>query len=78
MRARLKNLAPGLTPRAVLEKMAKLQMLDVVFPTTDGRMLTLPRYTQPDDEANLLLDRMHLTLPPQPKPRITANKKLQM
>ena len=78
LRARLKNLAPGLTPRAVLEKMAKLQMLDVVFPTTDGRMLTLPRYTQPNDEANLLLDRMHLTLPPQPKPRITANKKLQM
>ena len=61
LRARLKSLAPGLTPRAVLEKMAKLQMVDVVFPTTDGRMLTLPRYTQPEDEAALLLKQLKLT-----------------
>lgn len=78
LKARLKNLAPGLTPRAVLEKMAKLQMVDVVFPTTDGRTLTLPRYTQPEDEASLLLKQLQLTLPPQPKPRITANKNIQM
>lgn len=78
LRARLKTLAPGLTPRAVFEKMAKLQMVDVVFPTTDGRTLTLPRYTQPENEAQLLLERLHLTLPPQPKPRITAAKKIEM
>jgi len=78
LRTRLKTLASGLTPRAVFEKMAKLQMLDVVLPTTDGRMLTMPRYTQPEDEAKLLLERLHLTLPPQPKPRITATRKLEM
>ena len=29
--------APGLTPRAVLDKFAALQMVDVHLPTTDGR-----------------------------------------
>jgi hypothetical protein len=33
LRARLRPLAPGLTPRAVLEKFAAIQMLDVHFPT---------------------------------------------
>jgi len=33
--------APGLTPRAVLDKFAAIQMLDVHFPTTDGRILIL-------------------------------------
>jgi transposase len=37
LRARLRPLAPGLTPRAVLDKFAAIQMLDVHFPTTDGR-----------------------------------------
>jgi transposase len=39
LRARLRPLAGGLTPRAVLDKFAAIQMLDVHFPTTDGRML---------------------------------------
>ena len=30
-------MAAGLTPRAVLDKLAGIQMLDVHFPTTDGR-----------------------------------------
>jgi hypothetical protein len=41
-------LAPGLTPRAVLEKFAGIQMVDVHLPTTDGRHLILSRYTEPD------------------------------
>jgi hypothetical protein len=41
LRARLKPLAPGLTARAVLDKFAAIQMLDVHFPTTDGRTLIL-------------------------------------
>ena len=44
---RLRTLAPGLTPRTVLEKMSAIQMVDVWVPTTDGRLLILPRYTQP-------------------------------
>jgi transposase len=69
---RLKNLAPGLTPRSVLEKFSAVQMIDVHVPTADGRELTLTRYTQPDSELKLLLERLKLTLPPQPPPKITA------
>jgi hypothetical protein len=76
LRQRLKRLAPGLTPRAVFEKLAKLQMVDVVLPTTDGRTLILPRYTQPENEAKLLLEQLRLNLPPQPKPRISAAQQL--
>ena len=72
LRARLRPVASGLTPRAVLDKFAALQMLDVKFPTTDGRTLVLSRYTEPDTDQKLLLEQLKLTLPPQPPPRITA------
>src|SRR6516162_8144379 len=48
LRHRLQVHAPGLTPRAVLEKLATIQALDVCLPTTDGRRLVMPRYTEPD------------------------------
>lgn len=72
LKARLRPVADGLTPRAVLDKFATLQMLDVQFPTTDGRTLILSRYTEPDTDHKLLLEQLKLTLPPQPPPRITA------
>jgi transposase len=72
LRYRLQAHAPGLTPRAVLEQLASIQMLDVSFPTTDGRCLTMPRYTEPADEVTLLLHQLKLTLPNQPPPRIAA------
>ncbi len=72
LRARLRSVAAGLTPRAVLDKFAAIQMLDVKFPTTDGRTLILTRYTEPDTDHKLLLEQLKLTLPPQPPPRITA------
>jgi transposase len=72
LRARLKTLAPGLTPRAVLDKLAVIQMLDVYFPTTDGRTLVLTRYTEPNADQKLLLRQLKLELPPQPPPRITT------
>ena len=72
----LKNLAkpcaPGLTPRAILEKFATIQMVDVHLPTTDGRHLTLPRYTQPSADHQLLLDQLKLRLSEQPLPRIST------
>jgi hypothetical protein len=68
----LKALAPGLTPRAVFEKFAAVQMIDVNIPTTDGRELSLTRYTQPEPELKLLLDKLKLTLPAQPPPKITT------
>jgi transposase len=73
LKHRLRALAPGLTPRSVLEKMAALQMVDVHLPTTDGRCLVLSRYTQPEKDQQLLLSQLKLELPPQPPPRITAN-----
>ena len=73
MKARLKALAPGLTPRTVLEKLAGLQMVDVYLPTTDGRQLLLRRYTEPDADQRLLLAQLKLQLPKQPPPRITVS-----
>jgi transposase len=69
---RLKGLAPGLTPRSLFEKFAAVQMIDVHIPTTDGRELRLTRYTQPEPELKLLLERLKLDLPTQPPPKITA------
>ena len=68
----LKAFAPGLTARSVLHKFAAVQMIDVHVPTTDGRELTLTRYTQPEPELKLLLDKLKLTLPAQPPPKISA------
>jgi transposase len=72
LRHRLRIQAPGLTPRAVLEKLAGIQMLDVSFPTTDGRRLVMPRYTEPNPEQALLLHQLNLVLPQQPPPRIST------
>jgi transposase len=77
LRRRLRDLAPGLTPRAVLEKFATISMIDVHLPTSDGRMLVLSRHTQPDEECRLLLERLHLQLPAQPPPRISCTSRLQ-
>jgi transposase len=69
---RLHALAPGLTPRSVLDKFAAIQMIDVHVPTTDGRELVLTRHTEPQPELRLLLDKLRLQLPAQPPPKITA------
>ncbi len=71
---RLKDLAPGLSVRSVLEKMAAMQMIDVHLPTTDGREVILSRYTQPEADQKLLLEQLKLTLPSQPPPKITAKQ----
>jgi len=76
LRRWLRDLAPGLTPRSILEKFAAVQMIDVHLPTTDGRYVVLPRYTQPERELQLLLERLNLALPEQPPPRITSSGKL--
>ena len=49
-------------------------MIDVWLPTTDGRWLVMPRYTQPNKEQQLLLERLKLELPAQPPPRIHAEQ----
>jgi transposase len=72
LRRWLRDLAPGLTPRSVLEKFSAVQMIDVHLPTTDGREVILSRYTQPEKELQLLLNQLKLQLPEQPPPKITA------
>jgi transposase len=74
LRRRLRDLAPGLTARAVLEKFATIQMLDVHLPTTDQRTVVMRRYTQPESDVQLLLQRLKLELPPQPPPKIMNPK----
>jgi transposase len=74
LRRRLRDLAPGLTPRSVLEKFATVQMLDVHLPTTDQRTVILSRYTHPETDVQLLLQRLKLELPAQPPPKITRPK----
>jgi len=69
---RLHALAPGLTARSALEKFAVVQMIDVHLPTTDGREIVLTRYTQPEPELKLLIDRLKLSLPPQQPPKIAS------
>jgi transposase len=72
LKAKLRSVAGGTTPREVIAKFRTLQMVDVHLPTTDGRELTLSRYTQPESEHRMLLDQLRLTLPNQPPPKITA------
>jgi transposase len=76
LRRRLRDLAPGLTPRAVLEKFSAMQMIDVHLPTSDGRTIILSRYTKPEADLQLLLKQLKLELPDQPPPKITASGRL--
>jgi hypothetical protein len=72
LRRSLRDLAPGLTSRAVLDKFQAIQMVDVHLPTTDGREIVLSRYTQPEPDTALLLGQLWLHLPAQPPPRLYA------
>ncbi len=73
LKQRLKPLAPGLTPRSVFEKMSSIQMVDVHIPTTDSKLIVLSRYTQPENDCQLLLHQMKLSLPAQPPPKIYSS-----
>jgi transposase len=74
LKNRLMIHAPGLTPAAVFEKLATIQMVEVWIPMFDGRWLMLPRHTQPEKDVQAMLDHLQLTLPSQPPPRIKASQ----
>lgn len=76
LKYQLRERAPGLTVRQALDKLGAMQMLDVHFPTTDGRELIFTRYTEPEQDQQLLLAQLDWTLPPQSPPRITAKRDL--
>ena len=71
---RLRNSAPGLTPRAIIEKFKTIQMLDVLLPTTDGRQVVFTRHTELERDVQILLRKLRLSIPPQPPPRIEPLK----
>ena len=72
LKNRLMKHAPGLTPAAVFEKLATIQMVEVWLPMVDGRWLVMPRHTQPEPDVQALLNQIRITLPSQPPPRIKA------
>jgi transposase len=74
LKLKLRSAAPGLTPRQVLAGLSGIQMVDVHIPTTDGRLLILPRHTEPDAQQQMMLNSLNLTLPPQPPPRIRSEQ----
>jgi hypothetical protein len=78
LQQRLRQLAPGLTPRQALDQLAGLQMLDVQIPTNDGRVLQLTRYTEPDATVQLLLQRLGKTLPEQAPPKLLTPEKMAL
>jgi hypothetical protein len=57
-------------PTCVPDKFAAIQMLDVHFPTTDGRTLILSRYTYPKSDQKILIEQLKLDQPP---PRISLH-----
>ena len=74
LKNRLMVHAPGLTPPAVFEKLATIQMVEVWIPMVDGRWLVMPRHTQPEKDVQALLNQIRITLPSQPPPRIKASQ----
>jgi transposase len=74
LKNRLMMHAPGLTPAAVFEKLATIQMVEVWIPMVDGRWLVMPRHTQPEPDVQALLNQIRITLPSQPPPRIKASQ----
>ena len=74
LRMKLRKAAPGWTPREVLASLAAIRMVDVHIPTTDGRVLILPRYTEPEPEQQMVLEKLGLELPAQPPPRIRGEQ----
>ena len=74
LRQRLRNSASGLTSQAVLETLSRIEMLNVSIPTQDGRTLQMQRYTEPEMEHQLILEKLHLNLPPQSPPKIYSDQ----
>lgn len=78
LQKKLAVLAPGLTVRQALDRLASVRMLDVEIPTTDGRKLTMSRHTKPEEAVELLLGQLKMKLPDQPPPRLVSQDTLEI
>jgi transposase len=74
LRQKLSFGAPGLTARDVLDKLGTIKMIDVRIPTADGRMLEMRRYSQPEIEHRIILDKLKMDLPAQPPPKVYSRQ----
>lgn len=77
LRLLLAQSASGLTPRAAIEKLSAIQMIDVHFPINATRELVFSRYTTPEADQELVLDALGLELPRQSPPKITVGGKVE-
>ena len=74
LRHKLCSCGDGLTGQDVLDKLGAIMMIDVLIPTADGRMLQMRRYSQPEVEHRIILDKLKMALPKQPHPKIYSNQ----
>jgi transposase len=74
LRHKLRGCAEGLTAQDVLDKLGSIMMIDVCIPTTDGRILQMRRYSQPEPEHQIILDKLKMDLPKQPPPKIYSRQ----
>jgi len=74
LRQKLRYYAPGLTGRDALDKLNAIMMIDVRIPTTDGRILEMRRYSQPELEQRMILDKLMMNLPKQPPPKVYSHQ----
>ena len=56
----------------MIEKCAAIMMGDVHLPTSDRRTVILLRYTEPEKELKMFIERLKLEFPAQLPSRITA------
>ena len=74
LQQKLRYHAPGLTGRDVLDKLGAIVMIDVRIPTNDGRILQMRRYSQPELEHRIILDKLNVKLPKQPPPKVYSRQ----
>jgi len=74
LRQKLRSCADGLTAQDVLDKLGSIMIIDVRIPTTDGRILEMRRYSQPEVEQKIILDKLKMDLPKQPPPKIYSRQ----
>ncbi len=78
LKGKLKQVAGALTPRAVVDKFASIQMMNVVFPTSErDKELVFQRYTHPEKDHLMLLAQLKWELPEQAPPQSASRFPLQ-
>lgn len=73
----LAQFASGLTPRAVIEKLSAIHVIDVHFPVDATRKVVFSRYMTSEADQELVLDALGLELPRQSPPKIMVCGKVE-